>query len=390
MAITTTETYGIRRTYGNNPSIEVPYIAYGSESETAIKDAIYADAPETRDGLVLSDVTVENIGGGKWECSVTYGLLGTPQTNENAQSVQWDLSAQQVNVKVSKDTIRRYAPYGQTAPDLGGAIEWDGERVNGVDVNTGAFTFSVTRQYTDDECNECFMRTISTSAFKMNDDAFWMWDRGEVLFMGASGGRNSGGAIVESGDDDSQLSGYDGITGISSLNTDAGKLYVKMVEAGGYIAVTIYKSTTMTAGNAVASYALGAENTTVPLVEENSSGVGGTVHIDTFTDDTTSIVIEFPFPWSVTFKFAVSENATVVNELIGYYLGAGSGAKTHIDKIGWDRLWIKFEEAVVGTGESKAKIQRPLNVYIERVYDFIDFDLLKLGSSPWVTCEEGS
>jgi hypothetical protein len=381
MAINVIETYGIRRTYGDNPSIEVPYICEGSNNETAIKDAIYAEADEERDGLILSDVSVENIGGGKWQATATYTLKGETVDNENADTVQWDLSPMTVNVKVSKQSIGNYAPSGQTAPDMRQSIGYDGERVNGVDVNVGQFTFTVNRKYTDDECDEDFMTLLSHSAFHYNADAFWIWEPGEVLFMGASGGRD-GGAIVESGDDNNQLSGYDGINGITIDNSDNGTLYFEMEEVAGFINIRAY----MDSGHSimVASGALGSVGDDLTLVEYGASGISGDVHIDAYVEDADNIVVQFPFPWSVTYKFAVEQNATTANQKIPVKLGADS-AITYVEKKGWDYVWYIFEKKETGTGADKTLIERPKYAYVDRVYDSVNFADLKLGASPWKT-----
>lgn len=65
-----------------------------------------------------------------------------------------------------------------------------------------------------------------------------------------------------------------------------------------------------------------------------------------------------------------------------------SGAANKIDieigdivvpfKRGWEYVWIRYDDAVDGT--AKKLVQRPSAVYVERVYDEVDFSLLGIGN----------
>lgn len=70
-------------------------------------------------------------------------------------------------------------------------------------------------------------------------------------------------------------------------------------------------------------------------------------------------------PWSVTYRFRVSPNATLSIAGVG-----------DIDKAGWDLLDIRYEPTV----EDNSLLHRPTRVYVHRVYRTADFSLLGIGN----------
>lgn len=69
--------------------------------------------------------------------------------------------------------------------------------------------------------------------------------------------------------------------------------------------------------------------------------------------------------WEITFKFAVSPNASNVKV---------SDDITVSQKMGWDYLWVRFGEKAV----SGLLVKTPVAAYVERVYEAADFSGLKL------------
>jgi len=83
----------------------------------------------------------------------------------------------------------------------------------------------------------------------------------------------------EHNDDNNQLSGWEDISGISQDNTDLGKLYASIVFDGGVnYHVDLYMDATRTelVGHTGTYNGAGAE----PIIEDNDSGLGGTLTVD--------------------------------------------------------------------------------------------------------------
>ena len=78
--------------------------------------------------------------------------------------------------------------------------------------------------------------------------------------------------------------------------------------------------------------------------------------------------------WEITFHFQASKNCTVAG---GNALTIGGIA--NIEKKGWEYLWVRYKETPVGG--LKVMGQKPVAVYIEKVYDEGDFSQLNIGTT---------
>ncbi len=70
--------------------------------------------------------------------------------------------------------------------------------------------------------------------------------------------------------------------------------------------------------------------------------------------------------WEITYSFAGSPNRT----------NFPVGGITGIDKMGWEYLWVLYENAV----DEEQIIKKPSAVYIEKVYEYGDFSALGIGT----------
>lgn len=73
-------------------------------------------------------------------------------------------------------------------------------------------------------------------------------------------------------------------------------------------------------------------------------------------------------PWELTYRFAAQENATDIQ----------IGNITGIVKGGWDYLWVSYADQ--DDAPSKSMIKVPVAVYVEQVYQTIDFAILGIGN----------
>lgn len=77
--------------------------------------------------------------------------------------------------------------------------------------------------------------------------------------------------------------------------------------------------------------------------------------------------------WEYTFRFRASANRTVAG---GNALSIGGF--TGIEKLGWEYLWVRYQSAVSAAG---LVFERPVGVYVNRVYLESDFADLGIGTS---------
>ena len=73
--------------------------------------------------------------------------------------------------------------------------------------------------------------------------------------------------------------------------------------------------------------------------------------------------------WELTFNFAASPNRANITV----------GSITGIAKKGWEYMWVRY--AYDKDATAKAVLQKPVNIYIEKVYEEGDFGLLGIGTT---------
>jgi hypothetical protein len=75
--------------------------------------------------------------------------------------------------------------------------------------------------------------------------------------------------------------------------------------------------------------------------------------------------------WEITFRFAASPNVVTADNLMIGPLGP-------VEKKGWDYLWVRYQETEDATAEMV--VRTPIAVYIEQVYDEVDFETIGIGT----------
>lgn len=275
------------------------------------------------------------------------------------------------------DGDQMFAKPGETAPDPQGLIGWDGEKVQGVDIQAGAFVISFSRRYTSDEVSSGDLLALARYAYRVNSDNWggsedtgWIWSPGEVLFKGAQGKYTSGGKVYTSGDSGLQFSDLDGLIGVNATNTDNGVLYLKLTEIdsiSGLYSIELFKNADMDAADKVAENPVAelGENT---MTSVNDSDITGTLKLDAYQFDTDTIQIIFPFPWEITYNFAISMNEAFEtdNKTIGEVV-------LNKDKEGWWYTDVQYSPTEVTVGGKKRILQSANYVYFQKVYQTFAF-----------------
>jgi hypothetical protein len=128
----------------------------------------------------------------------------------------------------------------------------------------------------------------------------WKLESGPRAAYGGTDGANLVTVFItdadprETGDNNNQLSDWGDITGIAQSNTDLGWIYVNIVaDGGGFYHVDLYMDSGKAAADLVGhtgSYnGAGAE----PIIEDNASGLGGSITVDAVVAADTDIEVVF-------------------------------------------------------------------------------------------------
>ena len=116
-----------------------------------------------------------------WRAVVQYVAI-TQSSDEKI--VSFDTTGGQQHVTQSLSTV---GVYQENSPNMGGAIGYDGDQVNGVDIITPAYTFTEQHTFSKTAVNDRFRRTLADLTGCVNNRKFRGFEAGEVLFKGAAG-----------------------------------------------------------------------------------------------------------------------------------------------------------------------------------------------------------
>ena len=245
-------------------SVEIAYHVHDVDDADAAMTAALAAVPTTSGGLQRRSLELEErVAERTWRVLARFSERDIPpETGESTYS--FDTTGGTQRITQSLQTINRYGP--AASADLGGAIGFDGEKVQGADITVPVFSFQETHYLANSTVDNTFKGKVFSLTGKVNNGSFKGMAAGECLFLGASG--------TKRGEED----------------------------------------------------------------------------------------------WEITFRFAGSPNKT----------GLTVGDITGIDKKGWEYLWVQYGDAVDAT--VNRLIQKPVAVYVEKVYDTGDFSELGIGT----------
>lgn len=184
------------------------YIAIGSFEETEVYIAAVLVSPGFLNGFVRNDIRMSPLGGPNFKVEVTYGptgagggdqpvgssgLGGSPGTAPSTPASDAPLGAGYsfstgggtTHITQSLGTPNSVKVGGGAGPDYKRAIGKTKDRIEGVDVFTPKFDWSRTVQRP--EVTLAYKKTLSDMTGVVNNDVFYGFAAGEVLYLGASG-----------------------------------------------------------------------------------------------------------------------------------------------------------------------------------------------------------
>jgi len=205
----------------SNPSTTRRWIVLGAADELEADAVLLAVAPANVLWLLLNGRSLEPQGGGVWFAAATYGVLqsaplagqgdpgsppggeggagggGAPPTPSESDHLDGEFSfdtggnTQHITQAISTEgeAFRRDV-VGGVVPAFGGAIGVSKDGVAGVDVVVPKLEFSMS--FTLRFVTLRYIKTLRDLTGTTNDAKCFGFERGELLFLGASGGAKGG------------------------------------------------------------------------------------------------------------------------------------------------------------------------------------------------------
>ncbi len=186
----------VNPTDNNGSSVEFSYVVIGTADEIAAANAALAIAPlaylVNSETLIRQEVAPESTGPDSWDVVVRYGTEDQQRSQEVPQPGTWhfnfDTSGGTHKITQSLQTLwRGQRSLSNPAPDLLGAINYDGKKVQGVEIVVPKLEFSITAYYAPQAVDTAFMVNIARKTGKVNSATWLGFAAGELLFLGGSG-----------------------------------------------------------------------------------------------------------------------------------------------------------------------------------------------------------
>lgn len=177
-------------------SASTKYWATGSDVEADVVYAVAAAAPFTIDCggklAIRSAINARRRAEDFWEVSVKYTDEERKESEEDPEESTWrfsfDTTGGTHKITQSLATTERYhRTSANPAPDLRGAIGWDGKKLNGCEIVIPKLEFTVEIYYDPADLTTNLAVALARNTGKTNNAAWLNFAECEVLFMGATG-----------------------------------------------------------------------------------------------------------------------------------------------------------------------------------------------------------
>lgn len=181
-------------------SVTLEFILLGTTDEVVAGNTLLAGTTKRWDFLQRQKVSVEPLGGGCWKGTVEYGITkgesvnpaggGNPSPEPGKDDpltgeFSFDTSGGTRHVTQSLATTTRKGSGTDVAPDFKGAIGVSKNGVAGTDIIVPKLEFQITKLI--DTITLGYIGILVSVTGKVNSKPFLTAQKGELLFMGASG-----------------------------------------------------------------------------------------------------------------------------------------------------------------------------------------------------------
>lgn len=178
---------------GDNESAELKYRVNGTYIDTEVYGVVSGLAPTTYTSpsteriLYLQNIHLEHEAAQSWVATCSYGPR-EPKEAGDPPDFSFDISTDTTKITQSLATLGKYPTSGgSAAPDLKGAINWNGEEAEGVDIILPKCTLSYKVIVAAEDMTDEFQRNLSYAVGTTNNGTWKGYAAGELLVTGISG-----------------------------------------------------------------------------------------------------------------------------------------------------------------------------------------------------------
>ncbi|MDD5502909.1 MAG: hypothetical protein PHH26_05540 [Candidatus Thermoplasmatota archaeon] len=178
---------GIVARYTVGKFAELHYVVRGAIDEVEAGSELYNESDASYGGLPRRDVEIEteHVENGNSQSNIFKGTVRYYwNVADESTVVSFDTTGGTQKITQSLSTVAAY-PAG--SPNFQGAINYDGENVNGVDIGIGAYEWAEQKHKTNFEVDDDYRKLLSDMSYTVNSNTFRKYPAGEVLFKGAHG-----------------------------------------------------------------------------------------------------------------------------------------------------------------------------------------------------------
>ena len=174
------------------------YVVDGSASWEDVRDHILTNTPTAlapnlvRMRVTFAPIMIDEADASKcsWRAQVEYSTPEYQTGSGEASETSFDTTGATEHITQSLETIGKYAPGSDVAPEFEGAIGVDENgNVRGVDIVAPSFRFQLVRYRDDADMGTSYRSTLYDLTGKVNSSAYTVdgmtFNAGELLFLGA-------------------------------------------------------------------------------------------------------------------------------------------------------------------------------------------------------------
>lgn len=171
---------------------ELRWHVNGSDDTTAMRNYLLANnvVPLIYDGLLYRRLSWEWMGPQVWEFTASYYHPDRKEQEKTLDIGEYVFSFDSTGGTATRTWSRgttRYAPSGETAANFKGAINFDGENVNGCEITIPSLKFSIRKRQPAATITAAYVKLLADMTGSVNAAQFGPYAAGELLFLGASG-----------------------------------------------------------------------------------------------------------------------------------------------------------------------------------------------------------